>query len=311
MISKADIKLGYDCNNNCVHCVIADQRDYCKKVGRSINRDTQEFIYELNDSRLHGCDGVIFTGGEPTIRKDIFILLKHAQKIGFEIAMQTNGRMFYYLNFAERFVKYNINYAIALHGHNASIHDSITRVRGSFEQTTKGIKNLLTLGITSISGKTVISRFNYKYLPEIVKLFLNFGLRRMNFAFPHANGNARKYFDIVVPTYTEIMDYVYQAIEIVKEYERKMGISIYIDFEAIPFCLMRGYEKYISDITYIKKKYIELKQLNFKTRDWNSARRQQKLKFPQCRKCKYDTICEGIWKEYPEKRGYKEFVSVK
>ena len=36
-----------------------------------------------------------------------------------------------------------------------------------------------------------------------------------------------------------------------------------------------------------------------------------KSKFSQCRQCKYDNICEGVWKEYPEKRGNKEFVSVK
>jgi len=32
-----------------------------------------------------------------------------------------------------------------------------------------------------------------------------------------------------------------------------------------------------------------------------------KTKFKQCKKCKYDKICEGPWKEYPEKFGNEEF----
>ena len=35
-----------------------------------------------------------------------------------------------------------------------------------------------------------------------------------------------------------------------------------------------------------------------------------KLKFPQCRNCKFDSSCEGPWKEYPEKLGSDEFKPI-
>jgi hypothetical protein len=45
---------------------------------------------------------------------------------------------------------------------------------------------------------------------------------------------------------------------------------------------------------------------------WENTRKEYgKQKFPQCKECKYDLICEGPWKEYPEKHGNWEFKPVK
>jgi hypothetical protein len=47
------------------------------------------------------------------------------------------------------------------------------------------------------------------------------------------------------------------------------------------------------------------------TRDFDKIRRSQgKVKFPQCRRCRFDKVCEGPWKEYPERFGSDEFVPV-
>ena len=35
-----------------------------------------------------------------------------------------------------------------------------------------------------------------------------------------------------------------------------------------------------------------------------------RVKGPQCKGCRYYTICEGIWKEYAVKRGTKELIPV-
>jgi MoaA/NifB/PqqE/SkfB family radical SAM enzyme len=305
-----DIKLGYDCNNNCVHCVIADQREHCRELGKSDNRSTQDYIIEMNDSRSRGFDEIVFTGGEPTIRKDILFLLEYAKKLGFNIYMQTNGRSFFYKKYAAKFVPFNISYTIALHGPNSRVHDSITRAKGSFNQTITGIRNLKKLGITNIYGKVVITNFNYKHLPEIAKLLVRLGAKGMNFAFPHANGNARKYFDAVVPHYSAIMPYVYKSISYIQEFNAKNNAQKHIDFEAIPFCLMVGYESYVSELHFLDSSERELKQLDSGTQDWNIVRKQIKSKFPQCRECKYDNICEGVWREYPEIRGNSEFKPV-
>lgn len=305
-MATADIKMGYSCNNNCIHCVISDQRAKALSLRGNQDRTTEEYKKELFDSRIRGCNCVTFTGGEPTIRKDLLRLLNYAKSLGYHIGMQTNGRLFCYKKFTEMLVPYNIKYTIALHGHNREIHEQITRSKGSFEQTINGIKNLVS-SKQEVTGKLVISKKNYKYLLEIASFFINLGIKKMNFAFPHANGNAWKYFNEVVPTYTEIKDYVHKTINFVEEYNKKNNEEIWIDFEAIPFCFMAGHEKHIFELKYINSEYSEVKQLDSEGMDWGIVRKKIKSKFEKCKECQYNNLCEGVWKEYVIKCGDSEF----
>ena len=305
----ADIKLGYSCNNNCLHCVITDQKKFALKTRGNQDRTTEEYKKELYNSRINGCTSVTFTGGEPTLRKDLIKLLNYAKKIGFKINMQTNGRMFYYMDFAKKFTSFNINYIIAIHGSTKEIHEEITRAKNSFNQTIEGIKNLIKLN-QKVNGKVVISKINMKDLPNIAILFTKLGIKSMNFAFPHAQGSAWDNFDIIVPKYTEVKPFVHKTIKKIEKYNKKNKSNVWIDFEAIPFCFMKGFEKNISELKYLKNKNFELKQLDNKTLDWDIIRKEIKTKFPQCKKCKYNSICEGPWEEYPKKYGSNEFKNV-
>jgi MoaA/NifB/PqqE/SkfB family radical SAM enzyme len=171
-MAYADIKLGYTCNNNCIHCVITDQKEHALKNRGNQDRSTEEYKKELYDSMSNGCRAVTFTGGEPTIRKDLQELLAYAKSLGYIINMQTNGRAFHSKAFAKGMAPFDIHYTIALHGHNEKLHDHITRAKDSFNQTVKGIKNLAELK-QEIFGKTVISKFNYKYLASLIFQFTN------------------------------------------------------------------------------------------------------------------------------------------
>ena len=80
--------------------------------------------------------------------------------------------------------------------------------------------------------------------------------------------------------------------------------------EGLTPCLMQGYEKFLSE-NYIPETQIRGKDFQ-NTDDFTSQRiNEGKMKFKQCKKCKWENICEGPWREYPEKRGNKEFVEVR
>lgn len=306
MVRYVDIKVGYSCNNDCIHCVIAGKRRFLLKKNKPLDRTTAEVKEQMDLAKRNGAENIILTGGEITIRDDVFELVDYAKKLGFVIQMQTNARMFYYKEFAERMANLaHINYAVALHGHNAELHDSITRVKGSFNQTIGGIKNLTLFGqnIYGVGGKVVISKRNYKYLTNILELLSELNIQHANMAFPHGMGNALLYFDDVVPSYSELMPYVHEAVKLSKK------LGIFVDFETIPFCFMQGYEKHTSDLKLPEE--IELRDIDSITLDFATVRRNiAKKKFDFCKTCKYDLICEGPWIEYVQKRGSKEFKPV-
>lgn len=308
-MKHADIKMGYSCNNNCIHCVVADQKESALKLRGNYDRSTEEYKNELYNSRIDGFDVVVFTGGEPTIRKDIKELLDYAKNLRFIINMQTNGRMFFYEKFAKKLSKLDIIYTVALHGDDDGLHDSITRAKGSFVQTIKGIKNLISLNQT-VHGKVVISKKNYKKLKEILELFIDLGINHVNMTFPHGDGNARKYFFDVVPKYSEIRYSVEKVINFVEKYNKENYKHLYVDFEAIPFCFLNGNHEYVSELNFIDEENSELKQLNIYSKNWEILRKKNKKKFLKCNLCKMDSVCEGPWCEYSKYYGESEFKPI-
>lgn len=293
---RVDIKVGFDCNNNCRFCVQADKRSWG-------NKTTEEIEGDLDAAKKTKCKGVVFTGGEPTIRDDIFKIVGYAKRKGFKtIQIQTNGRMLAYMNFCRKFVEAGANeFSPAIHGHIASLHEFLTNSPGSFEHTVQGIKNIKKLNQYVVTN-TVITKPNYRYLPEIAKLLVKLDVDQFQFAFVHPVGNAYKNFDSVVPRISMAAPYIHRGLQI--------GIDAgkIVMAEAMPYCMMQGYEKYISE-RYIPP--TEIRDADYIIPDYEKERRTSgKIKFPQCKKCRYDSVCEGPWKEYSERFGGKEFRPV-
>lgn len=293
---RVDIKTGFMCNNNCMFCAQAHK----KHLG---NKTTEEIKKDLKESRKR-CDGVVLTGGEPTIRRDFLELVSYAKKLGYSlIQIQTNGRRFSSLEFCKKTIEAGANeFSPALHGYCSEQHDFLTRTPESFAQTVRGIQNLKKLGQQVITN-TVVVKSNYRDLEKMAKLLVRLKVDQFQFAFVHPVGNAMKYYDSVVPTMSLAAPHIHKGLQI--------GINAKVECmaEAMPYCMMQGYENYISE-RFIPE--TEIKEFSMVIEDYKKSRvKEGKTKFPQCKKCKYDKICEGPWREYPEKMGDEEFKAVR
>ncbi|MCK5025084.1 MAG: radical SAM protein, partial [Nanoarchaeota archaeon] len=173
---RVDLKTGFLCNNNCRFCVQAHN----KLKG---NRGFEEIKKDLIDSRKR-CNGVVFTGGEVTIREDFFDIVRLAKELKYEIIqIQTNGRMFASLDFCKKAIEAGATeFSPALHGYCKEQHDYLTRSAGSFMQTVKGIKHLKSLGAYVLTN-TVVVKSNYATMPELAQVFVKLGVDQFQFAF--------------------------------------------------------------------------------------------------------------------------------
>lgn len=296
-MKRVDIKTGFLCNNNCIFCVQADNKF---KGNRTLDEIKQNLI-ECKKT----CNSAVFTGGEVTIRDDFFEFIKFAKKLGYKkIQIQSNGRMFNSLKFCKKTIEAGADqFALSLHGYNPKQHDEFTRSPGSFLQVVKGIKNLKKLG-ADILINTVIVKQNYKDLPKIAKLLVSLDVNQFQFSFLHIMGNAFERAIELTPTKTEIMPYLKKALQI------GIDSNISVMIEAIPFCLLEKYYKYSSDY-YMPDTMIRGLEIQ-NTDDFTKQRRDSgKVKFKQCKECKFDLVCEGPWREYPEIFGNSEFKPVK
>lgn len=303
MIRHMDIKLSYACNNNCIHCVIADQRDAALKLKGRDFRTQAEVVGELTSAKARGFDIVTFTGGEPTIRRDLPDLIVAARALGLGVGLQTNGRILAYPEIRKSFLGHQVRFVMAVHGPDAATHDEVTRAPGSFVQVIEAVSGLLSAG-EKVSIKTVLSTINVSSLPKMAVHLCELGAKRWNITFPHALGNARREFEIAVPRYRDVTQPLSQALDMFHD----RGCSAVT--EAVPLCILGRWADRASETGYRTSGLnSEVHQLDQDPRNWNEDRfYDSKAKPATCRSCKLDNICEGVWKEYLDHFGWDELI---
>lgn len=303
MIRSYDLKVGYTCDHNCIHCVIQDSKRDIIKAMQSVDLTTDECTALIDQAAERGVRTITLTGGEPTLRSDFPRLVEKCLSHGLRITLQTNGG---HLTSPQvvNVIKGTdeITYVVALHGATAEIHDAITRTPGSFDKTLQGIRTVRDLGKPVII-KTVISRINMDSLCAMVYLMDKESLRDINMAFPHAQGSARVNFDMVVPKYSELRPLILQAAHAAK------ASGVNLTFETVPFCILPEFPEMASELIYNFKE-VECSQVHEDRFDWNQIRVSIKRKFEKCSSCVFCKYCEGPWCEYAETFGDEEFLPV-
>ncbi|MFA5917413.1 MAG: radical SAM protein [Candidatus Gracilibacteria bacterium] len=298
-MKRADIKVGFACNNMCSFCVQGDKRT--KYPPRSI----EEIKKILENEFKNGSRGVVFTGGEPTIHKDLTKAVIYAKKLGFQqIQIQSNGRNFANLDYVKELINAGVTeFGPSIHGFKKETHDKQVGAVGAWEQVIKGLINLKNLNQLVIIN-SVITKSNYKEIPELASLLVKLGVNQFQFAFVHILGSADKNKDIVVPKKSDAIPYIKKGLDIGK------NAGIICMTEAIPFCLMQGYEWAIAEYNFMPETTVvdaECRTESYADYRWNEG----KAKREECKSCSKYKICEGPWKEYPLIYGWDEFQSIK
>lgn len=296
MAQLVDLKVGFTCNNNCIHCVISDKFSERDLTLQEIKNIIDGYISQYGTIQL------TLTGGEITIRKDFIDIMHFVQQKKSEglitfVDMQTNARMLHKEELAAVACSVVDFFLVALHSYNAETHDSITRSKGSFSQTTKALSNLIKYsGKEKIAIQTVINRKNHKQLKQIYAfVYETFGIKECNITFPHPIGVCMS--KEVVPSYEEVKPYVNEALS----YCLSQGIYPYI--EALPFCTLNSGENREYLFEFLQKRNIDVVgycgekdgKLNY-SELFDEGHR----KYASCVNCPYNPQCEGVWKEHVE-----------
>lgn len=303
MKKNADIKLGYECNDHCTHCVVEELRDLAIKQKK--RRTTQNYKDEVLKSKNLGFTSITITGGEPTIRSDFLEIVNFIYENGLSIEVQSNGRNFKDKNLAKETSKLVNTFIIALHGPNSKIHDEVTQTNGSFEETILGIKNLVKFK-AKIIGKIVISKINYEYILETLKLYEKLGVKAVVVSFPHSSG-ANDYIEKIAPYYTQIKSQIQESLN----YYSDINKLLLILEEILPCALDKEYPVIHFYEFFENLRISQLNTLSDKARNWKILRRAIKRKGDICSDCLLNNFCDGYWKEYVNERGFGEFKAIK
>ena len=154
MVSAMEKDGKWNCNQQCVHCYAAGQKCSAEK-----ELSTDEWKKIIDKCRKIGTPQLTFTGGEPTMRKDLAELIDYAK--WFVTRLNTNGVLLT-KEYCEELKKVSLDsMQITFYSSDEEIHNKLVGAP-KYQDTVSGIKNALEAGI-SVSINTPLCTLNKDY----------------------------------------------------------------------------------------------------------------------------------------------------
>jgi 12,18-didecarboxysiroheme deacetylase len=162
------------CNLKCVHC-------YAHATDDATNDElsTSEGRAMIDDLAGYGVPVLLFSGGEPLVRKDLPELAAYAVKKGMRAVISTNGTLINKPT-AQILKEIGLSYVgISLDGLE-HINDQFRGVSGAFKKAMEGIRNCQEVGI-KVGLRFTINKRNVKEIPGIFDLLERMEIPRVCF----------------------------------------------------------------------------------------------------------------------------------
>jgi len=162
------------CNLKCIHCYA-----HAKNTSFDNELTTEQGKQLIDDLADFGSPVMLFSGGEPLVRKDLPQLAAYAVEKGMRAVISTNGTLIT-PETARNLKKIGLSYVgISLDGME-EINDRFRGVSGAFRSALEGIKNSQAAGI-KVGLRFTINKFNVNEIPKIFQLLEEMDIPRVCF----------------------------------------------------------------------------------------------------------------------------------
>ena len=150
------------CNLRCIHCHATSGEADSSELTTDEGKKLIDMLAATSEFRT-----LIYTGGEPLDRPDIFTLLKHSQKAGLANIIATNGTLIdeeMAFKLKDHGVVCN---AISIDAADRQTHDTIRNKPGAFDLALRAIEATKKAGIL-LQINTTAMEYNMPHLPELI-----------------------------------------------------------------------------------------------------------------------------------------------
>lgn len=162
------------CNLKCVHCYAHATDD-----SSSDELSTAEGRQMIDDLAEYGVPVLLFSGGEPLVRKDLPELAAYAVEKGMRAVISTNGTLIT-KSTAQTLKDIGLSYVgISLDGLEP-VNDHFRGVKGAFAKAMEGIRNCQNAGI-KVGLRFTINKRNVREIPGIFDLLEEMEIPRVCF----------------------------------------------------------------------------------------------------------------------------------
>lgn len=280
----------FRCNLKCVHCMIEGTMDYLEPQSR------EKFEELLAYNRKHRqWSGLILTGSEITLHRDLPELAAEAKRSGFKhVRIQSHGMHLGKLDYCAKLIDAGVDeFFISVAAADAESHDDITQVQGSFHKTLQGMENIDRWEHTISITNTVVTKKSYKQLPQVVDALAHLkNLAQMEFWFywPMSGKDDKS----LLVSHLEMLPYLREAVA------KAQALGRRVEIKNFPQCLLGEFKHLLVN---------GQPQLFIDPVFW---REFEKNGFYQCkhRESCQSTECLGLNSAYIERFGWEEEILV-
>lgn len=289
-----DVILGYDCNLACDYCTITPEM-------RRQALATEQVVAAMRSARARGYDTISFTGGEPTMRRDLIGLVRAARKLGFiDVKVQTNGLVLGHGDNARRLREAGVDRIhLSIHTHAAEAYDELVRSPGSYPRMVAGLEQVVASG-AAVVADVILKRGTVDRLADAIAWVRARGVRAADLWFVSLTDGNRDNVGSL-PRMTEAMPAISRALT----YARAHGMTV--RSLHVPRCLLGPDHVHAYD-PGADRVQVVTPEATFELKDSRLAGR---IHVPACGGCPFEQVCPGVRPDYLEVYGDAEVAAAR
>jgi len=294
LVALLDVILGYDCNLACDYCTITPAM-------RERALSTAQVVTELRAGRAANYDAVAFTGGEPTIRRDLLGLVRAARQLGYtSIKVQSNGLLFAPAANVTRLVEAGVTrFHISIHTHDAALYDTLVRRDASYAEMVAGLRNVVATGLPLIAD-IILKADTYAALPDAMRWLHERGVRAAHLWFVSLTDGNRDNL-ASMPRMVDVVPYVHTALAFAREAQMDVR-SLHI-----PRCLLGDDHVHAWDPGSARVRVVTPEA----TFELANSKLAGSVYVPACDGCTFRAICPGVRTDYIARYGDAEIAAAR
>lgn len=180
-----------DCNLYCAHCY----RESGEKAQGELN--TQEAKKLIEEIKRAGFHIMIFSGGEPLTRPDIYELIAHAKEVGLRPVLGSNGTLITEEVAAKLKEAGLLAAGISLDSLDKGKHDKLRGQSGAWDEAVRGMESCKKVGL-GFQIHTTVMDWNAGEIEDIMDFAVEIGARAHHIFFLIPTGRGEDIVDMTL-----------------------------------------------------------------------------------------------------------------
>ncbi len=170
---------------------------------------TQEGFQLIDRLAEFGSPILIFTGGDPMMRPDLYELIAYSTEKGLRCSLTPTATSLPTVGRLQQVKEAGIRrIALSLDAPSSQVHDEFRQVKGSWDRTMRILHNADKIGL-SVQVNTTVSTFNHLLLPEMVPFVEEVGAVQWSVFFLVPTGRAQAKWLITPEEHERLFNWLY------------------------------------------------------------------------------------------------------